>query len=78
MHKPLLKETIATLRGGNQSAPSAPELVYWLDLFPASQLSALDIAMGNAPQAVFPLPVYRKFGGNAPMEIFLAVGDLPR
>jgi hypothetical protein len=69
-HKPLLAEALTTIRGGNVRGISVTEIEYWLDLMNRTQRVLVDIAIGYAPQALFPIEVHRKFGFNTPVGGF--------
>ncbi len=66
-HKPLLAESLTTIRGGNIRGISLPEIAYWLDLINRTQRVLIDVAIGYAPQSLFPIEVHRKFGFNTPV-----------
>jgi hypothetical protein len=70
VHKPLLAEALTTIRGGNVRGISIAEIEYWLDLMNRTQRVLLDIAIGYAPQALFPIEVHRKFGFKTPVGGF--------
>lgn len=70
VHKPLLAEALTTIRGGNVRGISIAEIEYWLDLMNRTQRVLLNIAIGYAPQALFPIEVHRKFGFNTPVGGF--------
>lgn len=69
-HKPLLAEALTTIRGGNVRGISVAEIEYWLDLMNRTQRVLVDVAIGSAPQALFPIEVHRKFGFNTPVGGF--------
>lgn len=66
-HKPVMEECLVKIRGNNMPEPSLNELVYWLKLFVPTLNLMLDLAIANAPQALFPVDVCRKFGFNGPL-----------
>jgi hypothetical protein len=66
-HKPVIDECLVRIRGNNMAEPNLNELVYWFQLFVPTLNLMLDLAIANAPQALFPVDVYRKFGFNGPM-----------
>ena len=41
--------------------------MYWVDLINQTQKALLEIAIGHAPQALFPIDVHRKFGFDTPV-----------
>ena len=67
VHKPLLSQSLTTIRGGNIPGISLPEISYWVSLLDRTQRVLLDIAVGNAPQALFPVEIHRKFGFSTPV-----------
>jgi hypothetical protein len=70
-HKATLDEAITTIRGGNMQQHSDYEIFYWLSMLGRTQRSMLDIAVLSSPHAVFPVDIYRKFGFNPPLGVFL-------
>ena len=70
-HKATLDEAITTIRGGNVQQQSDFEIFYWLSMLGRTQRSMLDIATLSNPHALFPLDIYRKFGFNPPLGVFL-------
>ena len=70
-HKSLLGEAIINIRGGNAPQPSDPEILYWLSLLHATQRCMTDVAVLSSPLSVFPVNVYRKFGFNPPLGVFM-------
>ena len=70
-HKATLDEATTTIRGGNVQQHSEYELFYWLSMLGKTQRSMLDIAVLSSPHAVFPVDIYRKFGFNPPLGVFL-------
>ena len=67
VHKPLLSQSVTTIRGGNIPGIGYPEIHYWLSLLDQTQRVLLDIAIGNSPQALFPIEIHRKFGFATPV-----------
>ena len=70
-HKALLEEAIIRIRGGNAPQSSDPEILYWLSLLQRTQRCMIDVAVLSSPLAVFPVNVYRKFGFNPPLGVFM-------
>lgn len=66
-HKPLLAESLTTIRRGNLAGISPAETEYWLNLVNRTHRAMLDIAIGQAPQALFPIEIHRKFGFHTPV-----------
>jgi hypothetical protein len=58
---------VTTIRGGNIPGISYPEIHYWLSLLDQTQRVLIDIAIGNSPQALFPIEIHRKFGFATPV-----------
>jgi hypothetical protein len=67
VHKPLLAESLTTIRGGNIPGVSHEETLYWLDFANRTQRALLDLGIGNSPQALFPIDIHRKFGFSTPV-----------
>lgn len=70
-HKALLDEAIINIRGGNAPQASDEETLYWLSLLHATQRCMVDVVVLSSPLAVFPVNVYRKFGFNPPLGVFM-------
>jgi len=69
-HKPLLKEAINTIRGGNQNVPNHDVVLYWLSILCDVQRAVLEIAISQTPHALYPLELHTKFGFNPPIGLF--------
>jgi hypothetical protein len=67
VHKPLMAESLTTIRGGNIPGVSQEEILYWLGLMNRTQRALLDLGIGHAPQALFPIEIHRKFGFSTPV-----------
>jgi hypothetical protein len=67
VHKPLLAESLTMIRGGNIPGVSYDETIYWLGLMNRTQRALLDVGIGHAPQALFPIEIHRKFGFSTPV-----------
>ncbi len=70
-HKPLIKESITTIRAGNLPGFSPEVFLYWLETLASTQRCLLDLAIAYHPQAMFPVCIYRKFGFNPPIGVLL-------
>jgi hypothetical protein len=70
-HKALLEEAILKVRGGNAPQSNDQEILYWLLLLHKTQRCMLDVAVLSSPLSVFPVNVYRKFGFNPPLGVFM-------
>jgi hypothetical protein len=70
-HKATLDEAITRMRGGNVRQQSDHETIYWLSMLGMTQRCMLDIAILSNPHALFPVDIYRKFGFNPPLGVFL-------
>jgi len=72
VHKPLLRESLSTIRGTAVPLMNDQVLSFWLGLLFRTQRVMLDLAIAAAPQALFPVDLWRKFGfGDLPMGHFL-------
>jgi len=69
-HKPLIKEAVTTLRGGNFRDVTDNELLYWMNLLSETQHVLLDLAIRKNPESLFPVELHRKFGFNPPLGVF--------
>ena len=67
VHKPTIQESVTRIRRSNSTIVSHDELYYWLNLLLQVQRPLLDLAIAHAPQALFPVAIYRKFGFNIPI-----------
>lgn len=70
-HKPILDESLLAIRGGNFLRVDSNELFYWLSLLAGTQRVMLDMAVSHTPLALFPVDLYRKFGFNPPVGVFI-------
>jgi len=70
VHKPLLAQSVVTIRGTNQPAASAPALRFWLERVGAVSRCLLDLLISSKPQSLFPVDLCRKFGFNPPIGLF--------
>jgi hypothetical protein len=69
-HKPLINQAITNLRGTNITIVDEQILSFWLDLLQRTLTIVLDLAIVKSPMALFPLPVYKKFGFSPPLGVF--------
>jgi hypothetical protein len=67
VHKPLLSQSLTTIRGGNIPGVSHSEIHYWVSLLDQSQRVLIDMLIGNDPQALFLIEIHRKFGFATPV-----------
>lgn len=69
VHKPLLAQSLVTLKGSNQPGPSGEAMRFWIERVGAVSACLLDLLVGSRPQALFPFDLCRKFGFSPPVGI---------
>jgi hypothetical protein len=69
-HKPLLEESITSIKQTNKPEANARVLEYWANIVNDTLRLLIDLLVACKPQILFPKDVWRKFGFNYPIGIY--------
>ena len=74
-HKPILEESLISIKGSNLPITENLLLNYWLDALDKLQRCLVHLSIVTNPACLFPVTIYRKFGFNPPVGLFFDVSN---